>query len=200
MNAPVSSPKALRPRHPAVPAAAYRAAISHLPTGLSVVTAPGPNGPVGCTVTAVLSLSVDPPSLLVSFASRSRTLASVLAARCFAVNVLSWQDRALADQFATGPVDARFAGVEVRRVNGAPVLDRCTAGVVCEVRESVEFFDHTVVAGVVTWTRTGTADPAVLYRRAHHALLSRPAHGPAGGGAALAVLPVALSTVLTTRR
>ncbi|MGW4730150.1 flavin reductase family protein [Streptomyces shenzhenensis] len=183
MNARVSSPMTPRPRHPAVPAAAYRAAISHLPTGLAVVTARGPDGPVGCTVTAVLSLSLDPPSLLVSLASRSRTLAGLLAARCFAVNVLSWQDRALAHQFATAPADARFAGVDVRQINGAPVLDRCTAGVVCEVRESVELFDHTLVAGVATWTGTSTSDPAVLYRRAHHALVPRPAHGPADGGA-----------------
>ncbi|MGW3953921.1 flavin reductase family protein [Streptomyces sp. NPDC004752] len=183
MNAPVSSPRAPRPRHPAVSAATYRAAISHLPTGLTVITARGPDGPVGCTVTAVLSLSLDPPSLLVSLGSRSRTLTAVLAARCFAVNVLAWPDRALAHQFATAPADARFAGVDVRQINGAPVLDRCTAGVVCEVRESVELFDHTVLVGVATWTRTGTSDPAVLYRRAHHALLIPPVHGPAGGGA-----------------
>ncbi|MEV7437267.1 flavin reductase family protein [Streptomyces griseoviridis] len=174
MNPPVSPPRAHRPRHPAVPSATYRAAISHLPTGLAVVTAHGPEGPVGCTVTAVLSLSVDPPSLLVSLASRSRTLAGLLRARSFAVNVLSWQHRALAHQFATGTADARFAGVVVRQVNGAPVLDGCAAAVVCETRESVELFDHTLVAGVATWTSTDTREPAVLYRRAPHTLTPCP--------------------------
>src|SRR5437660_1298107 len=48
---------------------AYRHAISRLPTGITVVTAQRPDGPVGCTVNAVMSLSLAPPSLVVSLAT-----------------------------------------------------------------------------------------------------------------------------------
>lgn len=156
--------------HAPVSSEDYRGAISRLPTGITVITAPGPDGPAGCTANAVLSLSLQPPSLLVSLAIGSRTLAAVLEAGAFAVNVLTWPDRALAGQFATGTSDARFRGVPWRPVHGVPVLDRSAVSAVCRIQQTVGLLDHTLVVGTVTWTRTGVSGATVLYRCRQHAL------------------------------
>lgn len=148
---------------PKVSGDAFRHAMARLPTGVAVVTTQGPEGPVGCTVNAVMSLSVRPPALLVSLASESRTLDQILESGCFAVNVLSWNARHLAQQFATGTAAQRFAGVAWQPQHGVPVLTAASVAAVCEVSSSSRVFDHTLVAGAVSWTRADEQHPTVLY-------------------------------------
>ena len=62
--------------------------MSHLPTGVTVVTAPAPDGPLGATANAVTSLSLDPPLMLASLDLGSRTLGAVREAGRFGINVL----------------------------------------------------------------------------------------------------------------
>ncbi|MFJ3446473.1 flavin reductase family protein [Streptomyces sp. NPDC086081] len=148
----------------------YRNAISLLPTGVSVVTAVRSGTPAGCTASAVMSLSLDPPSLLVSLTTGSRTLAALTEAGTFAVNVLAWPDRHLARRFATAAPHERFESVTWSLTQGAPVLTRSTLTAVCQVSETAALLDHTIVAGTVTWLRTEDTEPTVLYRHRQHAL------------------------------
>ncbi|MEU5365864.1 flavin reductase family protein [Streptomyces sp. NPDC005925] len=155
------------PSRPSVSAEDYRHAISRLPTGVTVVTAAGP---VGCTANAVMSLSVDPPSVLLSLTTASRTLTRIRSEGCFAVNVLTWADRRLVAQFATGTPAERFAGVPWQRVGGVPVLTQASVTVVCAVRETVSLLDHTLIAGTVTWTRVDHTPATVLYGNEQYAV------------------------------
>jgi flavin reductase (DIM6/NTAB) family NADH-FMN oxidoreductase RutF len=145
----------------------YRHAISRLPTGVSVITT---IGPVGCTANAVMSLSVDPPSVLLSLPTSSRTLAHIQAAGCFAVNVLSWADRLLLRKFATGTSTERFEGVPWHEVDGVPVLSRAAVSVVCTVQDAVPLLDHTLIAGTVDWTQVSDVPTTVLYAHQQHAV------------------------------
>ncbi|MER5527459.1 flavin reductase family protein [Streptomyces sp. NPDC002677] len=155
------------PSHQSVSADEYRHAISRLPTGVTVVTTVGP---VGCTANAVMSLSVDPPSVLLSLTTASRTLAHIRSAGRFAVNVLSWTDRRLVAQFATGTTAERFAGVPWHGVGGVPVLTQASVTVVCTVRETVSLLDHTLIAGTAEWTRVNEAPATVLYGNEQYAV------------------------------
>src|SRR5271166_2916218 len=67
-------------REPAgrVTSSEFRHAIGHFATGVTVVTSVGASGePVGTTASAVTSLSLDPPLLLVCFDRASATLQAV---------------------------------------------------------------------------------------------------------------------------
>ncbi|WP_431993786.1 flavin reductase family protein [Streptomyces albogriseolus] len=64
-----------------------------------MITTNGSDGPVGCTASAVLPLSVEPPSLLVSLVGGGRTVRQALDHGLFAVNILSRQQRDLIDRF-----------------------------------------------------------------------------------------------------
>ncbi|MGK5543259.1 flavin reductase family protein [Streptomyces sp. URMC 127] len=155
--------ESLLPARPAVSDDAFRYAMARLPTGVAVLTAQGPAGPVGCTVNAVMSLSVRPPALLVSLASESRTLEQILDSGSFAVSVLSWDARHLARQFATGTAAQRFDGVSWQPRHGVPVLTDASVAAVCDVSSTARMLDHTLIAGTVTWTHADERPPTVLY-------------------------------------
>ena len=150
-------------------ARAFRDAIGHFPTGVTVVTATGPDGPAGMTTNAVTSLSLDPMLLLVCFESSSRTLEVVRASRRFAVNVLRAEDGDLAAVFASKRVGAeKFADVTHAESHGVPVLDRALAWIACELRELRPAGDHEIGIGEVLGTGAGQAgDPLVFYRGAY---------------------------------
>ncbi|HEX8690007.1 MAG TPA: flavin reductase family protein, partial [Solirubrobacterales bacterium] len=68
--------------------ARFRAAMAALPTGVTVVSAAGPDGPAGATANAVCSLSIEPMLMLACLDRGSRTLLAVQAANRFGISVL----------------------------------------------------------------------------------------------------------------
>ncbi|MFD8260126.1 flavin reductase family protein [Streptomyces griseoluteus] len=133
--------------------AEFREAMTRFATSVTVITALAGDRPVGCTATAVFSLTDRPPTLLVSLASHSGTLRAVRSAGTFAVNVLSWQQRDLADRFARLPGELRFDRVPHDTVHGAPLLEGTVTGVVCRVADCVALDDHILVSGRVVHAR-----------------------------------------------
>ena len=79
----------------------FRSVMGRFATGVMVVTATSPEGPVGLTANAVCSLSLDPLLLLVCFDNEARTLPVVREAGRFGVNVLRSDQEALARLFAS---------------------------------------------------------------------------------------------------
>jgi flavin reductase len=142
--------------HRPVPGAAERflTAMSTLAATVTVVTAASPRfGRVGITVTAVCSLSADPP-MLVACVNRSSSLARALATTgWFSVNILAADQEAVAVAFSgrTGLAgEDRFAeqdwGVHP---TGAPVLAGAVATCVCHAANSLNASTHLVVLGTV---------------------------------------------------
>ncbi|MFF7446063.1 MULTISPECIES: flavin reductase [unclassified Streptomyces] len=145
--------------------------MTHLPTGVSIITTHSPDGPLGCTVNSVISLSTQPPSLLVSLANTSRTLIHALRSGGFAVNVVSWQQRELYRRFAQGDPLRRFDGVAHAVRAGQPILTDTSAVFTCVVERSIEVGDHTLVVGSPTGvSHDADAHPLVLHRHRAHQL------------------------------
>jgi flavin reductase (DIM6/NTAB) family NADH-FMN oxidoreductase RutF len=155
-----------------VPVEGFRQAIAKLPTGVTVLTTVTEDTPVGCTANAVMSLSANTPSVLVSLGCHSRTLEAILDTGVFAVNTLSWSQRALTRKFATGSPAERFDGVPWQPQRRIPVLSAAGVALVCEVGDTATLLDHTVVVGKVVWLRDTNAAPTVLYGREQYPLES----------------------------
>ncbi|GII66299.1 oxidoreductase [Sphaerisporangium krabiense] len=145
--------------------ARFRAIMAEFPTAVTVISATGGDGPAGCTASAVLSLSLEPPSVLVSLASAGRTLRHTLAAGRFGVNVLAWRQRGLIRRFATGETCRRFDGVGHGRHLGVPVLDGAAAALVCDIAQAIPVYDHVLLVGLVRWARAGADHPALVHHR-----------------------------------
>jgi flavin reductase (DIM6/NTAB) family NADH-FMN oxidoreductase RutF len=134
----------------------FRSVMGNFATGVTVVTAAGPSGPVGMTANAVCSLSLDPLLLLVCFDNTARTLTVVRDRRRFGVNVLASDQEELARLFASkAPEDAKFAGVAHTVHDGIPVIVGTLAWVGCRLERLVPGGDHTIGIGAVESAETG---------------------------------------------
>jgi flavin reductase (DIM6/NTAB) family NADH-FMN oxidoreductase RutF len=147
----------------------FRAVMGHFATGVTVVTASGPDGPVGMTANAVCSLSLEPLLLLVCFDNEARTLRVVREHGRFGVNVLAAGQADLARLFASkAPEAEKFAGVQHTVHKGVPVIEGTLAWVGCTLERLVPGGDHTIGIGAVTAAEfAGEADPLLWYRGAY---------------------------------
>src|SRR6478609_5324594 len=152
--------------------ARFRAAMALLPTGVTIVTATGPDGPAGATANAVCSLSIEPMLMLACLDRGSRTLLAIQAANHFGISVLQAGQEPLARAFATkAPVADKWAGVAWSERDGLPAIDDSLLWVACELRDVVAAGDHVIVTGEVIDLETSEGDPLVFHRGEYRPLL-----------------------------
>ena len=143
----------------------FRSVMGHFATGVTVVTAAGPDGPVGMTANAVCSLSLDPLLLLVCFDNEARTLPVVREQGRFGVNVLGAGQERLARLFASKRAEAdKFADVPHTVHDGIPVIGGALAWVGCRLERLVPGGDHTIGIGAVEAAEAGTGEPLLWFR------------------------------------
>jgi flavin reductase (DIM6/NTAB) family NADH-FMN oxidoreductase RutF len=151
----------------------FRSVMGNFVTGVTVITAAGPAGPVGMTANAVASLSLEPLLLLVAFDDTARTLQVVRDTQRFGVNVLAKHQAGLARLFASkAPEDAKFAGVPHSVHDGFPVIEGVLAFVGCRLERLVPGGDHTIGIGAVHAAELGAEglEPLVWFRGAYTSL------------------------------
>jgi len=129
----------------------FREVMGRLAGGVTVVTALGGDGdPRGFTATAVCSVSLDPPLVLVCVGRDAKTAGAIREASRYALNFLRSGDATSADRFA-GSKGTKFEGVEWGAApGGSPLLPGVLAWVECDVERDVEAGDHTIFIGRVT--------------------------------------------------
>ncbi|MFL5856918.1 MAG: flavin reductase family protein [Solirubrobacteraceae bacterium] len=143
----------------------FRAAIGLLPTGVTVVTATGTEGPAGATANAVASLSLEPMLMLACLDRGSRTLLAVQAANYFAVNVLSAQQEDVARTFSSkAPVAEKWTGIDWQQRDGMPAISGALVWVACELHDVIAGGDHVIVTGEVLDLEARDADPLLFHR------------------------------------
>jgi flavin reductase (DIM6/NTAB) family NADH-FMN oxidoreductase RutF len=150
----------------------FRAAMTRLAAGVVLVTAHDPeDGPrgedVGMTATAFMSVSLEPPLVLVSVRVGSRMDELLERQPRWAVSVLSESQRHIAGRFAMrGRISDRllFEDISYYRgeFSGAPVLGGALAILECETEQRVPAGDHTLVIGRVLTARTPSAEGGPL--------------------------------------
>jgi flavin reductase (DIM6/NTAB) family NADH-FMN oxidoreductase RutF/DNA-binding GntR family transcriptional regulator len=146
-------------------AAAFRRVIGSFMSGVVVITASDGDLPHGMTVSAVSSLSMDPPMLLACLNTSSRTQDVVTRTGVFAVNILAHDQGELAARFARSGLVDKFDGVGFRRgTTGVPLLDGALAVVECRVAEVVTGGTHRVFLGRVLHAEATEGSPLAYFR------------------------------------
>jgi flavin reductase (DIM6/NTAB) family NADH-FMN oxidoreductase RutF len=144
--------------------ARFRAAMANLPTGVTVVTAGGRDGPAGATANAVCSLSIEPMLMLACLDRGSRTLLAVQAADRFGVSVLHDGQEEIARAFATkAPVAEKWEGIGWADRDGVPAIDGALLWLACDLRDVVSAGDHVIVTGEVRDLELGEGTPLVFH-------------------------------------
>ncbi|MFG2111144.1 flavin reductase family protein [Streptomyces sp. NPDC048718] len=150
----------------------FRAAMSRLAAGVVLVTAHDPeDGPrgedIGMTATAFLSVSLDPPLVLVSLRNDSRMDDVLAEVPVWAVSLLAENQRQIAGRFAMrNRVSDRllFADLPYRRGehSDAPLIGGALATLECRTESRVVAGDHTLVIGRVLATELPRAEGGPL--------------------------------------
>jgi 4-nitrophenol 2-monooxygenase / 4-nitrocatechol 4-monooxygenase, reductase component len=143
----------------------YRHVIGHFATGVTVITSRNGEDDHGATASAVSSVSLEPPSLLVCLNRATATETAVRESGHFVVNILRADQGELAMRFA-GRHGHKFADLPVGRSDaGDPCLGGALARLECRVRDAVTGGTHTVFFGEVLHAEAGDGDPLAYFRR-----------------------------------
>ena len=145
----------------------FRNAMRQSTGGVSVITAGKGRDISGMTVTSVSSLSVDPPSLIVSLNRESSSWPLVKRYGFFGVNILTSDQVDIAERFTgKGGLKGadRFAGAPwTTRASGVPLLADALAAIDCEVEDVVERHSHAIVIGRVLDVAVSARTAALAY-------------------------------------
>lgn len=151
---------------PAVPPGAsesadYRKALSCYATGVTVITTRWKDTDWGMTCNSFSSVSLEPRLVLWSIRKSANSLEAFTRSGGFTVSVLSQGQRGLAQQFATGDMPSRFAGVAAHRQPSQRLrLCGAVAWFDCDFHQLVDAGDHHIVLGAVQ--QFGWQDVAAL--------------------------------------
>lgn len=128
----------------------FRKALGLFATGVTIVTGlKHDNEPVGVTLNAFSSVSLDPPLVLICLANTTGCLDAFCKGEKFAVNILSEDQQNLSDEFA-GPQEHKFKNRNFDTWDsGCPILPGCLANLECTRTAVHEGGDHFIVIGHV---------------------------------------------------
>ena len=118
---------------------------------------------------------MNPPLCLVCIDRRSRTYRSVTRSGCFAVNILSADQRELSVHFASSVVD-KFEMIpwRVGEVTGCPIIEGALAWMECSVAEIYSGGDHDIFLGRVASVQVHDGTPLVYFRGSYSSLPPAP--------------------------
>ena len=143
----------------------FRNALGTYATGVTIITAAGPDGkPYGLTCNSFASVSLNPPLVLWSLVVYSSSLTVFQNASHFTVNVLGASQQALANRFAKSS-DDKFTGVDWSPGLGdAPVLAESVANFQCRSVNRYYGGDHVIFLGAVEGYSYSRNEPLLFAR------------------------------------
>jgi flavin reductase (DIM6/NTAB) family NADH-FMN oxidoreductase RutF len=141
----------------------FRNALGSFTTGVTVVTAMGPEGPTGMTVNSFASVSLDPPLVLWSPAKSSTRHGIYTDAEHYVIHVLGADQHDLSARFTRG--GAGFDGLPwYENGEGAPIIPGTLARFECARSTLHDAGDHTIVIGRVLRAAHREGDPLCFSR------------------------------------
>ena len=144
------------------PAIAFRRTLGMFATGVTVLTTSSGESVHGMTANAFMSVSLEPPLVLVSIDRRSRMSNLLHEGTRFAVNVLEAGQASLSDHFAgragEGEPEPRF-----ELVHETPLVEGALAHLVARVVRSYWGGDHSLFLGQVEFARYGEGEPLLFH-------------------------------------
>ena len=143
----------------------FRLAMRRLAGTVTVVTVEHGGQRHGTTATAVTSLSMSPPSLLVCFNRDSRLHGLLSGAEVFCVNILHADNVEVAQLFSRPVASSeRFASGRWCAEHGRPPsLEGAQASIQCAKEQEIDYASHTIFIGRVLAVRIREDIAPLLY-------------------------------------
>ncbi len=157
---------------------AFRDALRHFPSGVTIVTIQSGDEIHGLTVSAFASISPEPPMIMVIIDHRHKAYELLeQAGATFAVNILRHEQAELSNRFAWVKDEDRFAeGDWTTALTGAPILRDALAWLDCTIHARMVAGTHTIYIGEVQASAVPVPDagPLVYWNRNYQLLQQLP--------------------------
>ncbi|KON77976.1 flavin reductase family protein [Leptospira kirschneri] len=152
----------------------FKNALSHFPSGVTVITYSHLGKHGGLTVSSFSSLSLDPPLILFCLQKNITSHDPIYDSGKFVVNILAQGQDSISNQFASGKTDKHSLigelGCEVGDLK-VPVLPGILSYIECEVDRFVDGGDHSIVIGkVISAGSNDELRPLLYYRRNYYSI------------------------------
>jgi flavin reductase (DIM6/NTAB) family NADH-FMN oxidoreductase RutF len=142
----------------------FRAAMRTCAATVMVVTTKLETQRFGMTATAVIPVSMEPPSILVSVNRGASLNEPLSSAGMFCVNILREGQVALAKAFSGAlSGEARFSVGTWGNSNGIPFLVDAQSNLFCELERKISFGTHDLFLGTIQSVRQGDAPEPLVY-------------------------------------
>lgn len=139
----------------------FRNALGAYATGVTVVTVPTDDGPVGITANSFASVSLDPPLVLWSPAKSSKRFNDFSGAPHFAIHVLDAHQQEVCNGFTRDK--HAFDGLDWHNGDhNVPLIDGCLARFECTAFAEHDAGDHTIIVGRVTQAQVREGEPLLF--------------------------------------
>jgi flavin reductase (DIM6/NTAB) family NADH-FMN oxidoreductase RutF len=142
------------------PALALRRTLGMFATGVTVITALKDEQVHGMTANAFMSVSLEPPLVLISVDRRTKMCGLLHEGMHYGVSVLSETQAALSDRFA-GRDDKEEPRFQV--VRDTPLVEGALAHFVARVERSYWGGDHSLFLGRVGYARQNPGTPLLFH-------------------------------------
>jgi len=147
-----------------------RRIMGHFATGVTVITTISKEGTAyGLTANALMSVSLEPPLLLISVDKKAESYPYFEQSRVFTINVLRDDQEGLSRRFAVSGGN-KFEGVAYHRgANDVPILEETLAHIECRLYAAYDGGDHTLYLGEILEAETREGGPLLFYRGGYRA-------------------------------
>ena len=140
-----------------------RQVMGRFAAGVTVITSVHGEERHGMTATAVCSLSLNPPLLLVAVDHRASMCEFLKRSGNYAVNILTTEQEHLSGRFAK-PGPKEFSDIPLTTgESGAPIFTEALAHADCKIRHILPGGDHDIFVGGILGGGTGESEPLLHY-------------------------------------
>ena len=151
----------------------FRDVMARLAASVVVVSARLGTGFRGLTATSLVSISTEPPMVLVGLERMTITRNAVIEGKAFNVSVLARSQEFIAERFAGRAPAVAAAWSDVPHhlgANGLPLIDGSAAWLECKLAQVHEAGDHDICVGEVEAAGKGEGEPLILWDRSFWSL------------------------------
>ncbi|MGL4610826.1 MAG: flavin reductase family protein [Trueperaceae bacterium] len=139
---------------------AFKQTLGRFASGVTVVTMKQGEDVHGITVSAFLSVSLEPPLILVSIDKKAHSHERMLNASHYGVSILREGQQTISNHFAGRTLDV---APEFELLNHFPVVKDALAQLSCKTVQKVDAGDHTLFIGQIEHARWQENAKPLLY-------------------------------------
>ncbi len=136
-------------------------------TGVVVVTSDDGRDVRGMTANSFMSVSLEPPLVLVSVANNAKMGGVLTRAEHYGLSILSCPQQEISSHFATRGSQLQL---EFERVDGVPLIADALAQIVCRISRRIRLGDHTLFVGEVLHHKRTNAPPLLYFAGSYQRL------------------------------